>query len=85
MEKRTNIVLDEDLVEEALRYAGVGTRRELVDLALREFVEAHKRCDLRELRGKVRLRPGYDHKRLREGSGDGGDPVDEGHNSKTGS
>lgn len=67
MEKRTNIVLDEDLVQEALRYAGVGTKRKLVDMALREFVESRRRRDVRELRGKVRLRPGYDHKRLREG------------------
>lgn len=85
MKKRTNIVLDEDLVEEALRYSGVGTKRELVDLALREFVKAHKRRDLRELRGKVRLRPDYDHKRLHEGAGNGRAPVDEGRDSKTGS
>lgn len=67
MQRRTNIVLDEGLVEEALRYAGVRTRRELVDLALREFVESRKRRDVRELRGKVGFLPGYDHKRLREG------------------
>lgn len=73
MERRTNIVLDEDLVEEARRCAGGGTKRELVDRALREFVESHKRRDIRELRGRVRLRPGYDHKRLREGTGDGDD------------
>jgi Arc/MetJ family transcription regulator len=65
---RTNIVLDEQLVEEALRYVGVRTKRELVDLALREFVENHKRRDMRELRGKIKFQPGYDHKRLREGS-----------------
>ena len=69
--RRTNIVLDQDLVEEALRYAGVRTKRELVDLALREFVENHKRRDVRELRGKVRLRPDYDYKRLRVEAGDG--------------
>ncbi len=65
---RTNIVLDEELVEEAFRYAGVRTKRELVDLALREFVENHKRRDMRELRGKISFHPGYDHKRLREGT-----------------
>ncbi len=70
MARRTNIVLDEELVEEALRYANVGSKRELVDLALREFVESRKRRDVRELRGRVRLRPGYDHKRLREGVGE---------------
>jgi len=62
---RTNIVLDDDLVEEALQYAGVKTKREVVERALREFVENHRRRDVRELRGTVRIRKGYDHKRLR--------------------
>ncbi len=71
---RTNIVIDDELVEEAFRYAGVRTKKELVDLALREFVENRRRRDVRELRGRVRLRPNYDHRALREGSvreGDG--------------
>ena len=87
MKKRTNIVLDEDLVREALRYAGGGSRRELVDRALREFVDSHKRRDVRELRGKVHLRPDYDHKRLREGLGDdeaGGDDPDTGNQGRSG-
>lgn len=64
---RTNIVLDDALVEEAFGYAGVKTKRELVDLALREFVANHKRRDIRELRGKVLIDPEYDYKKLREG------------------
>lgn len=64
---RTNIVLDDALVAEALRYTEVKTKRELVELALREFVENRRRKDVRELRGKVRLREDYDHKALREG------------------
>ncbi|MBA2534247.1 MAG: type II toxin-antitoxin system VapB family antitoxin [Rubrobacter sp.] len=64
---RTNIVLDDDLVEEAFRYANAKTKRELVDLALREFVENHKRKDIRELRGKITFHSGYDYKKLREG------------------
>ena len=66
---RTNIVLDEELVGEAFRYAGVKTKRELVDLALREFVENHRRQDVRELRGSVALDPDYDHKAAREARG----------------
>ena len=65
---RTNIVLDDELVEEAFRHTDARTKRELVDLALREFVENHKRKDIRELRGRVTFHPGYDHKKLREGS-----------------
>jgi Arc/MetJ family transcription regulator len=64
---RTNIVLDDELVKQALQYAGVKTKRELVERALREFVENHRRRDVRELRGTVRIRKGYDHKRLRTG------------------
>lgn len=65
---RTNIVLDEALVSEAFKYADVRTKRELVDRALREFVEQHRRLDVRDLRGTVRVRRGYDHKKLRVGS-----------------
>jgi Arc/MetJ family transcription regulator len=75
---RTNIVLDDGLVEEAFEYADVKTKRELVDLALREFVANHKRRDIRELRdrqrrdmrelrGEILMDPEYDHKKLREG------------------
>jgi Arc/MetJ family transcription regulator len=64
---RTNIVLDDELVEEAFRYASVTTKRALVDLALREFVENHRRKDVRRLRGKGLIRPDYDYKALREG------------------
>lgn len=85
MQKRTNIVLDEELVEEARRCAGGGTKRELVELALREFVEIRKRRDLRELRGRVRLRSGYDHKRLRKGTADDTEGIGDGIESgKTG-
>ena len=40
---RTNIFIDDKLVEGALRYADVRTKRELVHLALREFVENRRR------------------------------------------
>jgi len=64
---RTNIVLDDELVEEAFRHSNAKTKRELVDRALREFVENHRRKDVRELRGKVSFHSGYDYKKLREG------------------
>ena len=64
---RTNIVLDEELVREALRLSGAKTKKELVDEALREFVENRRRLDLRDLAGKVKFADRYDHKKLREG------------------
>jgi len=64
---RTNIDIDDALVSEAFHYASnVKTKKELVHLALREFVENHRRLDVRKLRGTVKIRRGYDHKRLRE-------------------
>ena len=63
---RTNIVLDDDLVEEAFRLTGLQTKRELVEEALRTLVQVRRRRSLLALRGKVRLAEDYDYKRLRE-------------------
>ena len=62
---RTNIELDADLVDEALRLSRIRTKRELVHQALKEFVDHRKRLDLRELEGSHLLDPVYDHKVLR--------------------
>lgn len=68
---RTNIVMDDDLVKEAMTLTGIHTKRELVEQALREFVAFRKRLDVRELRGAGLIDPAYDYKRLRDG-GDAG-------------
>lgn len=64
---RTNIDIDDDLLEEAFKYANVTTKKELVALGLKEFIENHRRKDLRELKGRVKLAPDYDHKTMRRG------------------
>lgn len=67
---RTNIDLDPALVAEAFRYADVRTKKDLVHLALREFIRQRRRLDPRELRGKIAFAADYDHKRLRGESED---------------
>lgn len=63
---RTNIVLDDNLVNEAFRYAtDIHTKKELVETALQEFVKNRKLKDIRELRGKVQFSEGYDYKSMR--------------------
>lgn len=62
---RTNIVLDEELVEEARRLTGIPTKRALVEEALRVLIETRRRRPLIELEGRVRFAEGYDHKALR--------------------
>jgi Arc/MetJ family transcription regulator len=62
---RTNIEIDDELMEEAFRLTNVRTKKELVHLALIEFVKAKKKKDLLELSGKIQFHDGYDHKTLR--------------------
>ncbi len=64
---RTNIVLDEDLVEEGLRLSGAKTKRDLVNQALRELIENRKRRSLLDLAGRIKFADKYDHKQAREG------------------
>jgi Arc/MetJ family transcription regulator len=52
--KRTNIVLDEDLVRRGLKATGLKTSRALVHHALQELVRREKQTGLLELKGKVR-------------------------------
>jgi len=63
---RTNIVLDDNLVKEALKLSGVKTKKELIHLALKEFVENKRRLNLLDLEGKIEFAEGYDYKKLRE-------------------
>lgn len=65
---RTNIELDDRLVEEAKTLSGIDTKRGVVHEALRFYVEVKGRKRLSDLRGRIELAPGYDHKRLREDS-----------------
>jgi Arc/MetJ family transcription regulator len=51
---RTNIVLDDRLVREALRRFGCRSKRELVHLALVELLKSARRRDLLSLRGRVK-------------------------------
>ncbi len=65
---RTNIVLDDKLVREAMKLAKVKTKREAVDIALRRFVHSGKQRRLLDLYGTGGLRKDYDYKRARSGS-----------------
>ena len=64
---KTSIVLDDDLVEEALSLTGARSKRELVHMALTELVRGRRKRDLTELAGRVRLRDDFDHKAVRRG------------------
>ncbi|MDR1108722.1 MAG: type II toxin-antitoxin system VapB family antitoxin [Spirochaetaceae bacterium] len=64
---RTNIVLDDELVEEAFKFSQtVSTKRELIETALKEYVNNRKRKSLKELKGKIKFSVDYDYKKMRE-------------------
>ena len=63
---RTNIVLDDNLVKEALKLSGAKTKKELIHIALKEFVENKRRLNLLDLEGEIEFSEGYNYKRLRE-------------------
>ncbi len=64
---RTNIVIDDELMQEAMRVSGLTTKKDVVDKALIEFVERRTRKDLAEIRGKIQFADDYDYKAMRKG------------------
>jgi Arc/MetJ family transcription regulator len=61
--KRTNIELDEMLVEEARKLTGIPTKKALVDHALRELVRKNRRKAMTRHFGKVRWEGNLDEMR----------------------
>ena len=62
---RTNIVIDDDLMDESISLTGIHTKRELVNVALKELVQNRKKKDLFKLAGKIEFREDFDHKEER--------------------
>jgi Arc/MetJ family transcription regulator len=61
----TNLAIDDQLLEEALKMGGFKTKRETVNEALREFIQRRQRLELVKLFGKVDIDPRYDFKKER--------------------
>ncbi len=51
---RTNIVVDDKLVEKGMKYTGIRTKKDLVDFALRELIKRKERKRILALKGKLR-------------------------------
>jgi hypothetical protein len=58
----TNLSLDPDLIERALKVSGERTKKAAVTRALEEFVARRKQKGLIELMGKLEWDPDYDYK-----------------------
>jgi Arc/MetJ family transcription regulator len=54
---RTSIVIDDELMDKALKVTGLKTKRAVVETALRRLVDVHSQIRWRKLRGRVRFDP----------------------------
>ncbi len=60
---RTNIVLDETLIERAQQLTGIKTKREVVQEALRTLILLREQTEIRRLRGKLKWEGNLDEDR----------------------
>lgn len=57
---RTNIVIDDRLMQDAMQATGLATKKETVDLALRTLLRLQRQKEIRKLRGKLDWRGDLD-------------------------
>lgn len=60
---RTNIVIDDQLMSEALAVSGLTTKKEAVERGLQLLVQLNKQQAIRELRGKLKWEGDLDEMR----------------------
>ena len=51
---RTNIVIDEKLMNEALKATGLKTKKEVVELGLKTLVRLNQQKQIKKLKGKLK-------------------------------
>ena len=60
---RTNIVIDDALMRDALKVTGLKTKREAVELGLRTLLKLRKQEEVRKFRGKLQWEGDLDEMR----------------------
>jgi Arc/MetJ family transcription regulator len=60
---RTNIEIEDDLMNEALRRSGLSTKRAAVEEGLRLLIQTKRQSGIRRLRGKVKWEGNLDEMR----------------------
>jgi len=60
---RTNIVIDDKLIEKGMKYTGIHTKKQLVDFALRELIGRKERKRILGLKGKLKWEGNLDEMR----------------------
>jgi len=50
---RTNVVIDDDLMESALKVSGLGTKKHVIEEGLRLLVQLKSQKEIKRFRGKL--------------------------------
>ncbi len=58
----TNLAIDDDLLDRALRVGGLPSKRATVNEALREFIARRKRLEAIDAIGTIEFADDFDHK-----------------------
>ncbi len=61
----TNLAIDPELLQKALEASGLKTKKETVNLALKELINKHKQKEIIDLFGKMDPDADYDYKKGR--------------------
>ncbi|CAN5482412.1 type II toxin-antitoxin system VapB family antitoxin [soil metagenome] len=61
---RTNIEIDDQLIQRAMRSTGTSTKKAVVEAGLRLLVDIHGQTSIRRLRGKVQWEGNLNESRL---------------------
>ena len=61
----TNLAIDPDLLETALKAGGLKTKKDTVNLALTEFIQRRKNAEILSLFGTIEYDEEYDYKAAR--------------------
>lgn len=61
----TNLAIDEELLNNALKVGGLKTKKDTVNLALKEFIQRRKTADIIDLFGQVNYGPDHGHSKAR--------------------
>ena len=62
----TNLDINPELLNEALRLSGAKTKKDAVNLALEEFIQRKKQLEFLSLLGTIDVDPDYDYKQHRD-------------------
>lgn len=64
---RTNIDIDDKIMQDAMRAGGFKTKKETVEAALKALARQRKsQRKILKLFGKIEFDPAYDHRKMRE-------------------